>query len=145
MRPKIPPLPLGLGLGGLIPFWGLAVARIVGVGHLDPFLISFVLALYAATILAFLGGVRWGLAVASPDQAQVTGAYVVSVLPQLVGWASLALPDPWRLIVLALMLLVMGPIDSRLVTRGLAPPWFGRLRMILSLGAGAALLLAAFA
>lgn len=145
MKPAIPPVPLGLGLGGLVPFWGLALARIIGVGHLDPFLISFVLALYAATILAFLGGIRWGLAVAAPDQAKVRMSYVMSVVPQLLGWASLALPDPWRLIVLALVLLVMGPLDARLVRPGLAPPWFGRLRRILSVGAGAALLTAAFA
>ena len=65
--------------------------------------------------------------------------------PQLFGWGALLLPGAWRYVALGLGLLVLGPIDRNLVARGLAPPWFGRLRMILSLGAGAALFVAALA
>ena len=145
-RPRIPPVPLALGLGGLIPFWGLALIRVLGprIG-IDPALAGLVLAAYAATILAFLGGLRWGAASVKSDQTKVRIDYVVAVLPQLVGWAALALTDPWRLLVLALAVLVTGPLDRRLVSRGLLPAWMGRLRIILSLGAGAALFLAALA
>jgi len=66
-------------------------------------------------------------------------------MPQLLGWAALALPDPWRPLLLGLLVLALGPIDRNLVARGMAPVWFGRLRLMLSLGAGAALFLAALA
>ena len=46
--------------------------------------------------------------------------------------------------ILGLVALALGPIDLELVRSGRAPAWFGRLRLILSTGAGVALLLAAF-
>ena len=41
---------------------------------------------------------------------------------------------------LPLLIIVTGPLDLGLVGRGVAPAWFGRLRMVLSLAAGAGLL-----
>ena len=141
-----PPLPFVLGLSGLIPFWALALALVTGWPHALPSSeAAGLLATYAATILSFLGGIRWGAAVATPDQRRVATDYVFGVTPQLFGWGALVLPDPWRFVVLAIGVLALGPIDRNLVARGLAPDWFGRLRMLLSLGAGAALFVAAFA
>ena len=146
IKPAIPLVPLILGLGGLAPFWALAFSRVTGVGlGFPPAAVSFALATYAATILAFLGGIRWGLATRGPDQGHAGFDYGVAVVPQLVGWAALAVPDPWRFFLLGVVVLVLGPLDRNLVARGLAPTWFGRLRLILSLGAGAALFLAALA
>ncbi len=139
-------LPYTLGLAGLIPFWTLAVAKVAGWPHgLPPGAVDFLLATYAATILSFLGGIRWGAALRAPEQRLVATDYIFGVTPQLFGWGALLLPGPWRFAALGLGLLVLGPIDRNLVARELAPHWFGRLRAILSLGAGAALLVAAFA
>ena len=90
-------------------------------------------------------GIRWGLAMRGPDQGSVGFDYGIAVVPQLIGWAALAVPDPWRFFLLGVVVLALGPLDRNLVARGLAPAWFGRLRLILSLGAGAALFLAALA
>ncbi len=139
-------LPFALGLSGLVPFWTLAIAKATGWPHtIPPGEIAGMLATYGATILSFLGGIRWGVAVATPNQPRVAADYVFGVTPQLFAWGALVLPDPWRFAVLAVGVLALGPIDRNLVARGLAPDWFGRLRMILSLGAGAALFVAAFA
>ena len=137
----IPIVPLALGLGGLIPFWGLAIGLALhGVAGFRPATLDLALVTYAAVILSFLGGMRWGFAARAGD----TGMnYVVSVVPSLVAWAWLAAPEPWRLGGLGLTILVLGPIDLQLIRDGLAPPWFGRLRLILSTGAGLALLLGA--
>lgn len=144
MKADHPWLPFGLGFAGLIPFWGLSLAHGVGVTiGPEPASAANALAFYAATILAFLGGIRWGVAVKMANQTLAARDYLVSVAPQLLGWAALALPDPWRLVTLGLLLVALGGIDRDLVSRGIAPIWFGRLRLILSLGAGAALLLAA--
>ena len=144
-RRKRPPLPHLLGLAGLIPFWALALARVTGLPHaIAPIEIQAALATYAATIISFLGGIRWGIAVREPADGAAPD-YIVGVVPQLLAWAALALPDPARLFALGLLVLILGPIDRRLVRRGLAPDWFGRLRTLLSLGAGAALFLAGLA
>ena len=136
-------MPLALGLGGLVPFWGLAVGLLLrGAFGLAPLALDLALATYAAIILSFLGGIRWGLAVPRDHQA---ANYVVSILPSLIAWACLLAPEPWRLGLLAIVALALGFVDLGLVREGLAPPWFGRLRVILSAGAGVALLLGAFA
>ena len=141
---RSPALPYALGLSGLIPFWALALGKAAGWPHgLPPGELGDMLATYAATILSFLGGIRWGAALRAPDQAAVATDYVFGVTPQLFAWGALFAPDPWRFVLLAVGVLALGPIDRNLVARGLAPDWFGRLRMALSLGAGAALFLAA--
>lgn len=140
----IPPSPLALGLAGLIPFWGLAASlRLAPVAGIGAGTIDLALAAYAALILSFLGGVRWGFAAVRPDQPAVAAHYAAGVGPSLLGWAALALPEPWRLALLGALLLALGPMDLGLVRDGLAPPWFGRLRLILSTGAGLALWLGA--
>ncbi len=143
---SIPVAPLLIGLAGLVPFWGLALAlfapRLVPWGHAAS---AIALVIYAALIISFLGGIRWGLAVAAPAQAEVRAHYAVAVAPSLAAWALLGLPEPWRLVALGMLALGLGPVDRGLVASGLAPAWFGRLRIILSCGAGAALLVAAFA
>ncbi len=139
-----PALPFALGLAGLVPFWALALAHATHLPQAVPRgEIDGMLATYAATILSFLGGIRWGAALRDPDGTRVATDYLFGVTPQLFGWGALFLPDPWRFALLGLGLLVLGPIDRNLVARGLAPPWFGRLRTILGLGAGAALFVAA--
>ena len=139
-----PPLPFLLGLSGFVPFWGLALAKATGWPHAIPAgEVDAMLATYAATILSFLGGIRWGVAVVAAGRPRVATDFVFGVTPQLFAWGALVLPDPWRFWVLGIGVLALGPIDRNLVARGLAPDWFGRLRMILSLGAGAALFVAA--
>ena len=139
-------LPIILGVAGLVPFWALALEYVIGpsFGYGRPD-ISFALSAYAATIASFLGGIRWGLAVPVAVQARARSDYVVSVVPQLISWAALLLDGRPRLLILAMVLLVSGPLDYSLVARGLAPVWFGRLRVALSLLASASLLVAAAA
>jgi hypothetical protein len=135
-------VPWILGVSGLVPFWVLALALFTGqTPGMAPEAASFALAVYAATIASFLGGVRWGLAMRETRSDRSWGDYVLSVLPQLLAWSSFALPDRQRLTALGLLIFATGPLDLGLVQRRVAPLWFGRLRVVLSLAAGAALLL----
>lgn len=143
-RPLVPVL---LGAAGLIPFVGLAALARLGpgpqawLGGAPP---RAALALYGAVIASFLGGIRWGVAVRDAGGRGATGLdYVLSVVPSLLAWAALALPAPWDLRGLSALVLVWGLVDQDLVRRGLAARWFGRLRVALSLVAGASLLAAA--
>lgn len=70
---------------------------------------------------------------------------MLSVLPSLAAWVLLILPEPWRLISLGCLALALGPLDRGLALSGFAPPWLGRLRLLLSSGAGMALLAGAIA
>ena len=139
--PRIPAVPLVLGGTGLIPFAGLAL--MLATGSLFGFprsTIHAALVTYGALIVSFLGGIRWGLALSMRDEAAANREYVLSVVPQLLAWACLALPAEWDLRGLALLVLLLGVADMALVRSGGAPGWFGRLRIGLSAGAGLALL-----
>lgn len=87
------PVPaLWLGLGGLAPFV-VCTALVLGGG---PFagLAEDALLAYGAVILAFLGAVHWGLALARPeDSAAARTRLTLGVLPSLVGWAALLAPN----------------------------------------------------
>jgi hypothetical protein len=129
----IPRLPLFLGLAGLVPFVVLALAIATGSGwRLGINLMASMLAQYAAVILAFLGGIRWGLALRLPASLRRSTLFVLSVIPTLTGWFALALKRPYDLAILALALLSLGLADQALSRDGTAPAWFGRLRLILT-------------
>ena len=113
----IPKAPLALGLAGLLPFWGLSLALLVGEPtDVDPRQVDLALATYAAIIVSFLGGIRWGFAVAGNVAKPVP--YAISVVPSLLGWGLLAAPEPWRLVGLGIVALALGAIDTELVREG---------------------------
>jgi hypothetical protein len=141
----VPTAPLVLGGAGLIPFVALTLAVVLGWAPPPawrPDAFGTALATYGAIIASFLGGIRWGLALREPDKA-ATPDYVLSVVPSLLAWFALMLPRPLDLAGIGLVVLAWGFVDADLVRRGLAPAWFGPLRLLLSAAAGAALLLAA--
>ena len=142
----IPPWPLALGAAGLLPFValaGLAVARSRALEPLAAVEPAAALIGYGAVILSFLGGIRWGVALGR-DGAPGRD-YILSVLPSLAAWGCLALPRTYGLAALGLLILALGLLDQDMPRRGLAPAWFGRLRIALSVVAGASLLAAAAA
>lgn len=107
------PLPRGmtaLGWGGLLPFAGTLLLAIVRPGWRDVALTVFIA--YAAVILSFLGGARWGRGLAA-DVSPLR--YVEAVIPSLIGF--IALLDVHRplpaLLLLAAAFLVWLLIDLR--------------------------------
>lgn len=132
----MPIVVLAYGLAGLIPFLGLPL-----LGWLAPALAGQATqwqAIYAALILSFLGGARWGQAV--PAAAPSTLVVSLAMLPSIVGWVLLlAEPAIGRAALLgglaaALMLHFLWDVRSD----GL-PAWYPRLRAILTTGAMAGL------
>lgn len=140
------PVPLGaviLGVAGLIPFLGFAALSVAGNdGGLGTLGLSprTILSAYGAVIASFLGGIRWGAAAA---RNAGSADYLLAIVPSLIAWAALAAPAPWDLRILGVLVLAWGLIDQDLPRRGLVPRWLGRLRLVLSGVAGAALLVAA--
>lgn len=119
------------GLLGVIPFWAPAAMAVLW-PHVIP-LAGVMAGVYAALILSFLGGARWGLEVMRTGPR--LGIVSLAMLPTLIGFALLLLPAEWRagqLWALAAALLVHWLWD--LGAKGL-PPWYPRLRTILTVGA----------
>lgn len=133
--PRIPRAVLAYGLLGLLPFLAcpLAVALAPGLRGAAAVL----LAGYAALILSFLGGARWGLAVreAAP-RPEVVG---LAMLPTLAGLALLTLTGVApRLQFLGLAAALLGVCAWDIRSAGL-PGWYAPLRTILTAGAVAGL------
>jgi len=123
------PLPRGmlaLTWGGLLPFAGALALAAAQPGWRDAALTVFIA--YAALILSFLGGARWGRALA----AEVSPLrYVEAVLPSLIGFVALLLahrPQP-ALCLLATGFLIWLLIDLR---DPLWSPTYRRMRLGIS-------------
>ena len=87
--PETRPLPRGmlvLGWSGLLPFIGALALAIASPGWREVALTVFIA--YAAVILSFLGGARWGRGLATDVPPF---RYVEAVLPSLIGFAALLL------------------------------------------------------
>ncbi len=126
----IPRIVLWLGYAGLVPFVASAVALGIAPPRLHGFVLYSLLT-YGAVILSFMGAVHWGLAmrddgVSSPVQL------ALSVVPALVGWVSLALAPMTSFVVLIVAFAALYVGDRRAVRLGLAPTWYPRLRLPLT-------------
>lgn len=142
-----------LGFAGLLPQAAAVLLMVLGrsgypFAHAVGLLIAFV---YAASILSFLGGIWWGIAV---QREQGQGAIMaLAVLPSLVAvallcWAgaqatllgSIAaiVGGQLRAPLLALGLAIVSTllVDRQLIGRGDVPRDWMRLRAPLSLGLG---------
>lgn len=126
-----------LGFLGLIPFGATVVAGLIPALPLHSLAPQALLA-YGAVILSFLGGIRWGLAIVKVGHADLFSPLFISVLPSLLGWIALLMSASTGLLLLALGFSALLLADLRLPT---APPWYGALRLPLSVGAIGALLL----
>jgi hypothetical protein len=132
---RIPPIVLLTGIAGLIPFLAPPLATLA----FPDFRWQFTEALlwWAAIILSFLGGARWGAAVQSAQPAP--GLIGLTMLPSIIGWLVLIAPAKYRvaqLLALAAALLVHFIWDW--AARSL-PGWYSGLRLLLTSGAVAAL------
>lgn len=125
-----PPLPRGmlaLGWSGVLPFL-LAVMAAFALPQWAAFAAA-VFVSYGAVILSFLGGARWGRALATRVEP---ARFVEAVLPSLIGFAALLLlHTAW----IALLLLAFGfaiwlVIDQR---DRLWSPAYKRMRLGISL------------
>ena len=135
---RIPSAPLLLGLAGLIPFlWGAATyingplanwgAQVLGPRFVGPYVQLF----YGSVILSFMSGVLWGFATRAEGNRAATG-YALSVIPAL--WAFFMtgggpVSAGTNLIFGFLGLLIL---DFAFAQWGLTPPWWMRLRVLLT-------------
>lgn len=131
MTTKVPLPALLLGFAGLIPPVGLTAVALLDLGLFAPSTPGFVLT-YAAVILSFLGGSWWGFV--SRQERPGWVLLGISVLPALAGWAAIfSFQPPAALFALTGALVATLAVDALLVRRRLAPRWWMKLRVPLSL------------
>lgn len=135
---RIPRPALLLGLAGLIPFlWSAAT-------HLSPhllgwagqwlppmFLGAYVGITYGTVILSFMSGVLWGFATRA-EGSEAAVAYTLSVIPAL--WVFFMVTDATAnsVIFLAAGFVGLLLLDAMYSAWGLAPRWWLRLRVMLT-------------
>lgn len=122
-----------LSAAGVLPF-AIATLFLVFVGKAHPLqpVALDALKTYGAIILSFLGGIRWGLALEAIDRRAAARVHIVSVIPSLVGWVALFLPDAMALAVLAVAFAAHGAWDSFAGQSGTFRNWFVQIRMVIT-------------
>lgn len=125
---KSPQPALAYGAAGLLPFVVPPAAILLNCAFLPN--LAFVQLAYGASILSFLGGVKWGFAVPDNSYQKLTWENLgQSVSLSLVAFASLILP-PW----MGTLTLVAGLGASAYIdiTSPGYPQWFKAMRLCLS-------------
>ena len=132
------PVPaLTLGLAGLSPFVSIPTYFSMN-GVFSPTL-AFAQVAYGASILSFLGGVRWGFSVADETSASVNWQNLgYSVTPSLIAWTALLLPLKLSIFTVAGGLTFAAYLD---VTMQGYTSWFKGLRLLLTFVAVISLLI----
>jgi len=140
IRTTIPLAALLPGLGGLIPFWLLALAVVLPIG-IPPVIALVGFITYGAVILSFVGAIWWGLAAANPGPAAGLNGprammFLWSVTPALIGWLATLVAADLGVLLLAAGFLLQWGFDAVLTNRApeLMPPWVFRLRTLLTAG-----------
>ncbi|TAG29578.1 MAG: DUF3429 domain-containing protein [Rhodobacterales bacterium] len=135
---QIPRAALLLGLAGLIPFlWSAATQLSPALAgwagqFLSPMFMGAVVGLtYGTIILSFMSGVLWGFATKA-EGPQAAIAYGLSVIPAL--WVFVMVTDASAnsTIFLAAGFVGLLLLDAMYSAWGLAPGWWLRLRVMLT-------------
>lgn len=136
---RIPTLALWGGLAGWIPFWApvLLALQAIQTGR-SPATELALFTLYGALILSFLGGARWGRALA-PDAPEHPVLWALALVPTCLGLVAIGAhwaggPIAGIALILAGLIAQLG-WDRLAVRQAVLPVWYGRLRLVLSLGA----------
>jgi hypothetical protein len=115
-----------------VPFWVLA-AFSFGIAESVPAGLAVSAAVaYGALTLAFLGGVRWGLAVGPHGARRQERELALGSLAPLAGFAAIFLPPAVGVSLLIAALLLQTLWDVASAESGRLPVWFSRLRGIIA-------------
>jgi hypothetical protein len=131
MTDAIPRPALLLGWAGVIPFALLTAASVLDVHlwSLDP---TAALRAYGACILSFMGGAQWGVLLPRHDGYAPSFRYLMSVLPALLAFVCLLIPNTPGLVGLIAGFLALLTYDLLTVHQGLTPRWYAPLRIQLT-------------
>lgn len=113
----------------LIPFVAPPISFLI-FGYY-PFLATLQLT-YAATLSAFAGGMKWGWALNDTEHKPTWENLGWSIVPQMMGWFGLLLPQQLGFLVVTTAIAVSTFID---LTSTCYPNWFKAIRLALTVPA----------
>ena len=116
---------------GLLPFAGLTLSLFFVAPEIVS-LLQFAFLSYAAVILTFIGGVHWGLIIKGDDFDNKVPGIIVSIVPSLVAWTCLLLPQAAALVVLLCSFPLLLIYEYKLLWTRLFPSWYQGLRIVLT-------------
>ncbi|WP_145104670.1 DUF3429 domain-containing protein [Cereibacter sediminicola] len=135
---RVPRSALLLGLAGLIPFVWSALTELQpdladwGARTLGPrFVGPYAGLAYGTVILSFMSGVLWGFATKTSGREAFTG-YALSVIPALWAFFFVGGGPTSSAIYLAAGFAGLLALDWNFWSHGLAPEWWMRLRIPLT-------------
>lgn len=134
-----------LGIGGLVPFIGLAWICLRDTSGSSEYQHSLVV--YAASITSFVGAVHWGLVLGEANTTRRHALQLAwSVVPSLAAWGVTTSGEPRTALVrMALVLAACWLTDAVFSRWGAIPAWYFRLRSLLTFVAVASLMLTGLA
>lgn len=134
----VPRSALFLGLLGLVPFvWGAATLLLPSLSHFGlsafgpRFVGPFVQLQYGTIILAFMSGVLWGFATRATGP-NATAAYALSTIPALWVFIFVGAGQSSSAIFLITGFVALLGLDWFFAEKGLTPPWWMSLRILLT-------------
>ena len=135
---ELPAYAKALGYGGLLPFiaCGLSMLLLPDAGMRE--VTGRILVGYGAVILAFLGGVHWGL-VLRTQSPRAGGMLAIGVVPSLLGWMTLLLSFETAVAVQVATFGGFWLYEHRMLGPSIVPPAYLALRRWLTLVAVASL------
>lgn len=92
--------------------------------------------IYAAFLVTFFSGVRWGAGLHSISPREL----LLGLVPPYAAWVALTLTPEFALCILLIVLLLQALADVFAVEDGRLPYWYGKWRMLLTAAAGIAIL-----
>lgn len=132
MNRRIPLPALALGFAGLIPPLLMTAVAVLQIGVFAESTPGFVRS-YAAIILSFLGGSWWAFALKEERPSWLL--MILAVTASLTAWGAMFWFQPAEAL-FALAVLFIGSllVDLALTRNRLAPGWWMKLRVPLSIG-----------
>ncbi|XP_065265700.1 transmembrane protein 69 [Emys orbicularis] len=120
-----------LGLAGLIPFVSVPVIMAIQQTYYPE--LAFAQMTYGATIVSFLGGVRWGFALpenspAKPDWMNLGN----SIVPPLLAWFAILFKDDLTQAAIMVIIGLGVALHYDLAVLPTYPSWFKALRVLLT-------------
>lgn len=131
-----------LGYAGLIPFIGLSIGTWADLPFIEQ--PHYLLQAYAAVILSFMGAIHWGMVISMPGE-EARMQLVASIVPPLLGWVALMLPQVTGYSLLILSFIGLCFYDGVVARKSALPSWYLPMRVVLTSIVVLCLALAAFA
>lgn len=132
---RIPPRALLLAVAAAVPFWALALLSLGLTSSVRPGLAVTAAIAYGALTLAFMGGVRCGLAIGPYGARRQENELALAALAPLGGFVAILLPPALGVSLLIAALLLQALWDMMSAETGRLPHWFSRLRLLLTAAA----------